>query len=228
MIGGPTAAAPHRHEHHDSLPLGALRRRSAPLLRGARQALPLPLERPAKQRLIGLHQPRQPRGSLVRQERQEAVAPAEGPIHRQPDRLGTGPDGHPLAQALGISHPFLLLPQPLHRCAGQGHEGLAAGLAAKALLPRRVAEADHRVTAAVGAGRWGAQALGDQAGTVGTLPQGLDPRRDLLPLLGGQAFQVSHPFLKGFGLHGASQASVQPTVYPVNRKTELSPTRNYS
>lgn len=129
------------------------------------------------------------------------MAPAEGPRDTEPHPAGALSHRVPRTQAGGVGEELVFVAQAQQGAAAECQEGVAAVLAAKALLALETAKAYPLGTQAMRAGGGGAQTLGDQTLTVRPLVQRAQPLGDLDALLDGQPFQFHDQVLKRLGVH---------------------------
>jgi len=122
---------------------------AAAFLRGAGQALALPLEGLRKQGFVGLDHTGHALRLLRIQESQEFVPPPEGLVHREAQALRRLADRQSIRQTSRVLQQLRFGPEPVKGCARQCGEGLAATLAPKPLRPVRQTVLDHLRTVTV-------------------------------------------------------------------------------
>ena len=106
----------------------------------------------SKIRFIDLQHPRDALGLLGDHALEEPMPPPEGLVYGDAHLGGGGPDGQPLANAIGVRLELLLVPQTAQGRAGRGVEGLGASPAEVSLLSVSHAITDDQLTCAVRAG----------------------------------------------------------------------------
>ena len=106
----------------------------------------------SKIRFIDLQHPRAALGLLGDHALEEPMPPPEGLVYGDAHLGGGGPDGQPLANAIGVRLELLLVPQTAQGRAGRGVEGLGAATAEVSLKPVGHPVADHLLARTVGTG----------------------------------------------------------------------------
>ena len=132
---------------------------------------------------------------------QEAVAPAVSRTRRNPAALGGLDNRLPFGQGLAEGQPALLVVQAGQRCAGEGTECLAAGLAAVAPQTARLAPRDGAGAGAMRAAPLVVHAELDRRKRILALRPSRQRRRDLLALRRRQIVHTREPVPKSLLIH---------------------------
>ena len=168
MVCGDARTALHGHHYrHPLIVFRRVRRRPAPLLGRTRNAVALPFVGATEEGFVRLDNARHTARLLPCQKRQEAMAPVEGAVHRQPDCLGRRPDRHTVAHALCMGQQLVFVAQAYKWRAGERDECLPTGFAAHPLLLADESKKHHLRAGAVDADKGSANPLANQADTFG-------------------------------------------------------------